>query len=174
MDIKLMHLEQITPYANNPRDNDNAVESVAKSIQSFGFNQPIVVDKKHVIVVGHTRYRAAQLIGMEEVPVFVADTLSEKQANEYRIVDNKVGEFATWDWGLLPDEIELAGDEFTGFALKQMADEAKEAIEQLSSETKKELKKIKIRSFNHEELKQVLNEIGELDYAIEIRLDDQS
>lgn len=80
---ELMKLVDITPYANNPRKNDRAIEPVMNSIREFGFNQPIVVDKDHVIIVGHTRYLAALELGLEEVPVYVAAHLSEEQARAY-------------------------------------------------------------------------------------------
>jgi site-specific DNA-methyltransferase (adenine-specific) len=82
--ITLMALSDITPYENNPRNNEEAVEKVANSIKEFGFNQPIVVDKDNVIIVGHTRYLAAQELGLAEAPVIVAGNLSDEQARAYR------------------------------------------------------------------------------------------
>ena len=81
-------LAEITPYAQNPRKNDEAVDKVAASIQEFGFKQPIVVDKDGIIIVGHTRYKAAQKLGLETVPVLVADDLTDEQAKAYRLADN--------------------------------------------------------------------------------------
>lgn len=104
--IVLMALAEITPYENNPRNNKEAVEKVANSIKEFGFNQPIVVDKDNVIIVGHTRYLAAQKLELTEVPVIVAANLSEEQARAYRLVDNKVGEIAGWDFEKLALELE--------------------------------------------------------------------
>lgn len=92
---------QIKPYDRNPRNNDAAVEPVAASIREFGFKQPIVVDAKNVIICGHTRYRAAKRLGLETVPVLVADDLSPAQVKAYRLADNKTGEAAEW----LPDEL---------------------------------------------------------------------
>ena len=87
-------LSEITPYKNNPRNNDEAVGPVAESIKEFGFKVPIVVDKNGEIVNGHTRYKAAQKLGLETVPVIVADDLSEEQIKAFRLADNKVGEIA--------------------------------------------------------------------------------
>lgn len=108
--ITLMALSDITPYENNPRNNEEAVEKVANSIKEFGFNQPIVVDKDNVIIVGHTRYLAAQELGLTEVPVIVAGNLSEEQARAYRLADNKTSEFAGWDFEKLALELEQIED----------------------------------------------------------------
>jgi ParB-like chromosome segregation protein Spo0J len=67
MKIEMRKLSDIRPYENNPRVNDEAVEAVARSIKEFGFRQPIVVDEDGVIVVGHTRYKAAVKLGLETV-----------------------------------------------------------------------------------------------------------
>ncbi|HES9305315.1 TPA: ParB N-terminal domain-containing protein [Streptococcus pyogenes] len=98
-------LSEITPYKNNPRNNDEAVGPVAESIKEFGFKVPIVVDKNGEIVNGHTRYKAAQKLGLEAVPVIVADDLSEEQIKAFRLADNKVGEIAVWDLDLLNEEL---------------------------------------------------------------------
>lgn len=108
--ITLMALADITPYENNPRNNEEAVEKVANSIKEFGFNQPIVVDKDNVIIVGHTRYLAAQELGLTEAPVIVAGNLSDEQAKAYRLADNKTGELAGWDFEKLALELEQIED----------------------------------------------------------------
>lgn len=100
-----MKLSEIRPYENNPRKNDGAVDKVANSIREFGWQQPIVVDKDNVIIVGHTRWKAAKKLKLKTVPVVVAD-LSEEQAKAYRIADNSTGEIATWDYDLLVPEIQ--------------------------------------------------------------------
>lgn len=98
-------LSEITPYKNNPRNNDEAVGPVAESIKEFGFKVPIVIDKNGEIVNGHTRYKAAKKLGLETVPVIVADDLSEEQIKAFRLADNKVGEIAAWDLDLLNEEL---------------------------------------------------------------------
>lgn len=108
--ITLMALSDITPYENNPRNNEEAVEKVANSIKEFGFNQPIVVDRDNVIIVGHTRYLAAQELGLTEAPVIVAGNLSDEQARAYRLADNKTGELAGWDFEKLALELEQIED----------------------------------------------------------------
>lgn len=108
-EIKMIPIELIQPYGKNPRYNDEAVEYVKNSIQQFGFAQPIVVDKNAVIIAGHTRHKASKALGLEKVPVIVLDDLTEEEANAYRLADNKVAEFAEWDFGLLDEELnELA------------------------------------------------------------------
>ena len=95
--IEYVDINSIKPYENNPRKNDKAVEYVANSIKEFGFKVPIVIDKDGVIVAGHTRYKASQKLGINEVPVVVADDLNEEQINAFRLADNKVSELAEWD-----------------------------------------------------------------------------
>lgn len=99
------NVKDIVPYNNNPRINDEAAERVAESIQSFGWQQPIVIDKDSVIVCGHTRYKAAIKLGIETVPCVVADDLTDEQIKEFRLADNKVGELAEWDIKQLNSEL---------------------------------------------------------------------
>ena len=106
MEIVNKKVEDLRPYENNPRFNDDAVQYVAKSIKEFGFKVPIIVDKNNVIVAGHTRYKASMELGLKEVPCIVADDLSDEQIKAFRLADNKVGEVATWDYELLNEELE--------------------------------------------------------------------
>ncbi|MBX3433282.1 MAG: ParB N-terminal domain-containing protein [Pirellulales bacterium] len=115
MKIEQRPLTAIRPYDQNPRNNDDAVAAVAESIREFGFRQPIVVDAEGVIVCGHTRYKAAQLLGLEKVPVHVARDLTPAQLKAYRIADNKSSELATWNYDLLP--IELGDLQSSGYDL---------------------------------------------------------
>jgi len=105
MQIELRELSSIRPYENNPRVNDGAVDAVAASIQEYGFSQPIVVDSDSFIIVGHTRLKAAQKLGLERVPVVVASHLTPEQVRAYRIADNKTAEIAEWNYDLLPIEL---------------------------------------------------------------------
>lgn len=98
-------LQQLQPYEKNPRKNDGAVQAVANSIREFGFKVPLVIDKNHVIIAGHTRYKAALQLGMETVPCVIADDLTEEQIKAFRIADNKVGEIAEWDYNMLESEL---------------------------------------------------------------------
>ncbi|MBF0778168.1 DUF4417 domain-containing protein [Streptococcus cuniculi] len=101
MQIVEMNLGELRPYSNNPRNNDSAVGPVANSIKEFGFKVPIVATSDGEIINGHTRYKAAKKLGLEAVPVIIADDLSEEQVKAFRLADNKVGEFAEWDMELL-------------------------------------------------------------------------
>ncbi|GIW56298.1 MAG: methyltransferase [Nitrospiraceae bacterium] len=105
MKIELRKLSEIKPYPGNPRVNDDAVAAVAASIREFGFRQPIVVDAEGVIIVGHTRYKAALKLGLEKVPVHVARELTPQQIKAYRIADNKTNELSAWNYDLLPIEL---------------------------------------------------------------------
>lgn len=94
--VEIIPIEACKPYWRNPRKNDKAVPAVMASIQQFGVLQPLVVDKKGIIVVGHTRYRAMMELGIKEVPVVRALKLTAKQVTAYRIADNKTNELAEW------------------------------------------------------------------------------
>ena len=104
--ISYRDISEIHPYANNPRNNDAAVEPVAQSIRDFGFRVPILIDREGTIIAGHTRYKAAQLLGMERVPCILVDDLSDEQVRAYRIADNKVAEASSWDEDILRIEME--------------------------------------------------------------------
>jgi len=103
-EVVSVNIGAIKPYDKNPRKNETAVQAVANSIKQFGFRQPIVVDKGGVIIVGHTRYKAAKLLGMTEVPVVYAD-MKPSDAKAYRLADNKTGELATWDYDELDKQL---------------------------------------------------------------------
>lgn len=105
MKIELRPIDQITPYPGNPRQNDQAVDAVAASLKEYGFRQPIVVDAEGVIIVGHTRFKAAQKLGLAKVPVHVATDLTPAQVKAYRIADNATNEIAEWNYELLPIEL---------------------------------------------------------------------
>ena len=104
MKIEMRPIDDVNPYPGNPRRNDAAVDAVARSLQAFGWRQPIVVDRDGVIIVGHTRLKGARKLGWTEVPVHVAD-LTPAQARAYRIADNATGSIAEWDDELLTAEI---------------------------------------------------------------------
>jgi DNA modification methylase len=126
MQVRLWKLADIVPYPSNPRHNDAAVQAVAASIRAFGFRQPIVVDEQGVIIAGHTRFKAAQELGLKKVPVHQATGLTPDQVRAYRLADNKTAEFSTWDEDLLVTELlKLQDAEFaldlTGFGAEDLA-----------------------------------------------------
>lgn len=110
LNVKMMPIGDVVPYEKNPRLNDQAVDAVASSIREFGFKVPIVVDDKGVVVSGHTRLKAAKALGLDEVPVIVADDLDDTKIKAFRLADNKVAELADWDESLLIKELEELTD----------------------------------------------------------------
>jgi ParB-like chromosome segregation protein Spo0J len=131
MKIEPWETDRIKPYEGNPRLNDAAVDAVAESIRQFGVRQPIVVDEDGVIVVGHTRWKAAKKLGLQTVPVHVAADLTPEQRRAYRLADNKTAERAEWDVELLPIELGELRDEgvdlkLLGFSDKELAEYLRE------------------------------------------------
>lgn len=110
MDIIELGVDELIPYENNPRKNDEAVDKVALSISAFGFKVPIVIDANNVIVTGHTRLKAAKKLGIKTVPCIKADDLTDEQIKAFRLADNKVAEFSEWDDEKLMKELEALGD----------------------------------------------------------------
>ena len=123
--VQLLDIDSIKPYEKNPRKNQN-ISKVANSIREFGFQQPIVVDKKKVIIVGHTRYEASKELGLDKVPVIIAD-LTPLKAKAYRIADNRVNQDSDWDLSKLRLEFTDLLDnhydlDFLGFDEKELED----------------------------------------------------
>lgn len=106
MTIINKNINDLIPYANNPRKNGAAVDKVAASIKEFGFKVPIIIGTDNVIVTGHTRLLAAQKLGLETVPCVIADDLTPTRIKDFRIADNKTAEFSEWDDDML--KVELA------------------------------------------------------------------
>lgn len=104
MQIVQIPINDIKPYWRNPRDNTNAIEAVKQSIQTYGFNTPLIIDKENVIIAGHTRYKALMELGYKEIACVVLD-VDPNKAKEYRIADNKTSELATWDLDKLIPEL---------------------------------------------------------------------
>jgi len=126
MQVKLVSIDEVKPYEGNPRQNDQAIDAVAASLREFGFRQPIVVDEAGVIIVGHTRWKAAKKLGLAKVPVHVARDLSPEQAKAYRLADNQTNTLAEWNYELLPIELkDLQAADFNldllGFGAEEMA-----------------------------------------------------
>jgi DNA modification methylase len=101
-----LRLDEIVPYENNPRVNDQAVPAVMESIQQCTYINDIIVDEANVILAGHTRYKALQRLGYTEVEVCRVTGLTEEQKRKYRLLDNKTGELAEWDMEKLEQELE--------------------------------------------------------------------
>ena len=105
MKIVMKKIKDITPYMNNPRKNDKAIDAVMHSIEEFGFKNPIIIDKDGVIISGHTRRLAAIKLGFREVPCIVGSHLTDAQVKAFRLADNRVSEIAVWDDDLLKEEM---------------------------------------------------------------------
>ena len=121
-----MRLTFLHPYANNPRKNDEAVPRMVEALREFGFRVPILAKSDGEIIDGHLRYKAAQAMGLAEVPVILADDMSEAQIRAFRIMINRSANWAEWDDALLLDElkaIELSDLDikFTGFDMDELA-----------------------------------------------------
>ena len=124
--VTVINIKDIEPYEFNPRKNEAAVNAVANSIQEFGFKVPIVVDKNNVIVAGHTRYKAALKLGLEEVPCIIADDLTNEQIKAFRLADNKTAELAEWDFDLLDQELKELSLDMTAFGFEEIEEPSKE------------------------------------------------
>lgn len=123
MQIVEKELTWLKPYANNPRDNESAVEPVANSIKEFGFKVPIVATSDGEIINGHTRFKASKLLGLKKVPVIISDDLTEEQIKAFRLADNKTGELADWNEELLAKELEKLDFNLEQFGFEKLADE---------------------------------------------------
>lgn len=105
MKLKKVNIDEIKEYKNNPRFNDDGVEYVKKSIEDFGYLNPILVNKKNIILSGHTRYKALKKMNKKIIEVIEIDDLNKEQENAFRLADNKVAEFSSWDYDKLNVEL---------------------------------------------------------------------
>ena len=105
LEVKEIELVDLHPWDDNPRLNEHAVDAVAESIRSFGFNVPILCDQNLTIVAGHTRWKAAKKIGMDKVSVIVVE-MTDAQRRAFAIADNKTAEIADWDFPKLREVLE--------------------------------------------------------------------
>lgn len=104
-------IDELKPWEANPRINDHAIDQVAKSIQTFGFNVPILCDQNMIIIAGHTRWKAAKKLGLQNVPT-IAIEMTDEQRKAFSIADNKTAEIADWDMPKLRNLLEeLRGED---------------------------------------------------------------
>jgi len=120
LEIVMKKVSDITPYENNPRKNEATALKLKKAIEAFGFKNPIIIDHDNVIVSGHARLKAAQMLGMEEVPCTYAEGLTEDEIRGFRIADNKTAEIAGWNYDKLVEEMTALSEvgfdlDFSGF-----------------------------------------------------------
>ena len=167
MELKTLKIKDIHPYERNARKNDQAVDAVAKSIEQCSYVAPIVVDENHVILAGHTRWKALKKLGRTECECIVKDGLTEEQKKKYRLLDNKTNELADWDFDLL--ENELDGLDFGSLDLDW-------GIEEDEAEEPKERKEAKINMTisvvidceNEDEAEEIFNHLTEEGYECRI------
>lgn len=167
METIIKKVSELIPYINNPRNNDNAVDAVASSIKNFGFKVPIVVDSNNEIINGHTRLKAAQKLGLETVPVIVADDLTPEQVKAFRLADNKVGEIATWNDEMLAIELEELKNldfDMSEFEFEISDSQIQEKDENTDSVPIDEKMIIIIESDNELELEEYFNKLVEEGY----------
>ena len=105
LEIVMKKVADISPYAHNPRTNESTAYKLKKSIEEFGFKNPIILDEHDVIVCGHARFKAAMMLGMDEIPCIYASGLTDDEIKAFRIADNKTAEIAGWDYDKLCDEM---------------------------------------------------------------------
>ena len=164
MQLIYKKLNDIKQYENNPRKNDEAVKYVAESIKEFGFKVPIVIDKEGVIVAGHTRWKAAKSLNIKEVPCIIADDLSDDQIKAYRLADNKVSEFAEWDFNILNLEL----DELLDFDMSTFGFDIDEVVDEYGTDfdlpdgDKSELEQITF-TLHNEQAEFIKYSIGQID-----------
>ena len=182
MNIKEIDINILKEYENNPRHNEAAVDKVAESIKEFGFKVPIIIDQDNVIIAGHTRIKAARKLGLKKVPCIIADDLSPEQIKAFRLADNKVSEYATWDEDKLYTELmELKVINFDiesfGFDIKEI-NEPEENLEpdfdqedEINTESNfnyKEQYGVIVMCKNESEQEEVYNTLIELGYECKV------
>lgn len=137
--IVLMKTSDILPYDNNPRLNDEAVDAVANSIKTFGFRNPIIVDKNNVIIAGHTRLLASKKLGLERVPVIVVTDLTDDEIKALRLADNKTAEIAKWDMGKLSVELANINMDMLQFGFEDLINKLEKEVKEDDFDENEEL-----------------------------------
>lgn len=146
MNIIEVKIGDIKAYSKNAKKhNEKQITAIAKSIEKFGFRQPLVIDKNNEIVVGHGRYLAAVQLGMETVPCEYADDLTDEQIKAYRLADNKLNE-SPWDFRLVDEELEVIKDfDMSEFGFEGMVSFDESSLDELFMDAppkEKEAKKV--------------------------------
>ena len=178
MEIINKNISDLKPYENNPRNNDEAVDVVAASIKEFGFKVPIIIDNDNVIVCGHTRYKAAKKLKLENVPCIIADDLTDAQIKAFRLADNKVSEKATWNEDLKfleLSEIEPLGIDMLQFGFEELEKQLDEIdFDDLDDNSEKKNVIVSINCgelFNYEEIKERLQNLAdEIHASISVKM----
>ena len=125
MELRTVAIDLLKPYPNNPRYNEDAVDAVEESIEQVGDITPIITDENYQILAGHTRWKALNNLGEEDVDVIIVSGLTEEQKRKFRLLDNKTAEIAEWDLDKLQDELDrldFGEYDFWSKELEKMAD----------------------------------------------------
>lgn len=133
-------IDELKLNPKNPRKNDGAVDSVLKSIEKYGFKNPLIVDEKGIVWCGNTRLKAAKKLGLKEAPCIIVTDLTEKQMREYALLDNKTNEIADWDFDMLQEELEEL--DFSDFDFDWGVDKIEIEQEEYTSEINEVEKKL--------------------------------
>lgn len=146
LEIKYININDIKSYEKNPRKNDEAIPYVMNSIKTFGFKNPIILDKDNVIICGHTRLESAKRLKIKEIPCIYADDLTEEQVKAFRLADNKVSEIAEWDMTLLGEELlDIEDLDMTDFGFELFDEEEAEDEEDNPYTTKVNIPQYEIK-----------------------------
>lgn len=129
--FEIVDIEKLKPYDKNPRHNTQSAKIVAKSIEKFGFINPIIVDEDYVILAGNTRYKALKLLRWTQVEVIVCLDMTEGQKKAFVIADNRVGEFSMWNQSALTRDISNQSSEFLEQIGMFSIEKTKERLERL-------------------------------------------
>jgi site-specific DNA-methyltransferase (adenine-specific) len=152
----------------NPRKNDDAVSVVAKSIEKYGFKNPLIIDENNIVWCGNTRLKASRTLGLEEVPCIVASDLTEEQIRELALIDNKSSEIAEWDFDLLGDELAELNMTYFDLDWNLVDNEIKEIERKDLSETIKSQFELIVNCEDEQILEQLYNEMIERGYECKI------
>ena len=175
MEIKNVPIRDVKPYEKNPRKNAKAVPEVVKSLQEFGWRQPLVVDTNMVLIVGHTRLLAAKQLKMTEVPVHIAD-LSPAKAKAYRIMDNRTSDHSEWEYGTLLSELDELFKENNNYNLDFFNFDTKDFDKEVGfeadlpedSEDKEKKNILTVTCENIEQLEDLFSELNDRGYKVKI------
>ena len=137
--IESLSVTSFRPDPTNARlHTDKQVQQIAKSIEAFGFNVPVLVDAQLRVIAGHGRLRACEVLGITEVPTIKLEHLSEHQVRAFMIADNRLTENAQWDDQILGEQLKILSEAEIDFSLEATGFEMGEIdvfIENLSSAT---------------------------------------
>lgn len=120
--VVMKPVEELQVYDNNPRNHDETVAAVAKSIKDYGFLTPILIDKNNVIIDGEAQLKAAIECSHEKVPCIIADELTDDEVREVRLVLNKTQDLTTWTFDKLAAELEAVNIDLSAYKFPDLSD----------------------------------------------------